>query len=440
MDNYYKLLSLFDGIGCFPLAYSNLIHGLNQHQKFEYESSEIEDYLINILNSNFKNIKQLGDVTKIDFNTYYANSEKPNIITMGTPCTGFSISGKREGFQNIESKLFSEGIRSIEEIQPKYFIWENVFGVLSNNKGNEFIDVLTEFTRIGYNVIWTTYDMKYFGIPQRRRRVYLIGVRNDLQQSKYLKNIDPFGFINRTFSKEISSFQNKINKLYEINEFDNELYYFNRQRSDAFKAEGVASTLAKRDYKSFKDLIIFKNKIRRETPEERLKLQGIPNDWFKNASVSKESSLYRANGMSLPVVENVFESLFLIDKLKYNVNQNFEDLNQHKKNNYYVIDKVEDLKESKIRKEGRLAYSGVITKNENNQFEIHLIDSCKETKDIELFTYPEIKTLKDIFTEDADSKYTLSKKSIEGILRREAESGNTIPQRLRDKIKEIYKI
>ncbi len=440
MEQNYKLLSLFDGIGCFPLAYSNLINGLGNHHNFEYESSEIEDYLINILKGNFNNVNQLGDVSKIDFKNYYNKNNKPEIITMGTPCTGFSISGKREGLENLESKLFSEGIRAIDEIKPKYFIWENVFGVLSNNKGNEFIDVLTEFTRINYNVIWTTYDMKYFGIPQRRRRVYLIGVRNDLEQSKNLKMIDPFGFINRSYSNEIMAFENKINKLYSINEFDNELYYFNRQRSDSFKAEGLASTLAKRDYKSFKDLIIFNNKIRRETPSERLKLQGIPQNWFEKSGVSKESSLYRANGMSLPVVENVFESLSIIDNMKQNINQNFEDLKQHKKNKTYLLNDIQDLKDEKIRKSGKISYSGLITKNDNNQYEIHLIDSCKETKDIVSFDYPEIKTIQDIFTDNPDNKYTLSKKSIDGILRREIESGNALPKRLREKIKEIFKI
>lgn len=440
MDKNYKLLSLFDGIGCFPLAYSNLINGIDNHKNFEYESSEIEDYLVSILNSNFNKVNQLGDVTQIDFKNYYSNKTKPDIITMGTPCTGFSISGKREGFQNIESKLFSEGIRAIDEIKPKYFIWENVFGVLSNNNGNEFIDVLTEFTRINYNVVWTTYDMKYFGIPQRRRRVYLIGIRNDLEQSQQLKNMDIFGFYNRTYSEEIKNFQTKIDKLYSINEFNNELYYFNRQRSDSFKAEGLASTLAKRDYKSFKDLIIFKNKIRRETPSERLKLQGISEDWFKYSGVSKESSLYRANGMALPVVENVFESLQLLDNHDYNRQQQFENLTQHKKNNKYTLESIEKLKQKEVRKQGKISYSGLITKNENGLYEIYLIDSCKETKDIVSFTPPEIKTIQDIFTEDAPDKYVLSKKSIEGILRREIESGNVLPQRLREKIKEIYKI
>lgn len=435
----YKLLSLFDGIGCFPLAYSNLINGKENHQNFDYDSSEIEEHLIRILNSNFKKNNQLGDVTKINFKEYYKEKVKPEIITMGTPCTGFSVSGKGDGLMNIESKLFSEGIRAIEEIKPKYFIWENVFGVLSNNKGNEFIDVISEFTRINYNIVWTTYDMKYFGIPQRRRRIYLIGVRNDLEQSKNLKEIDPFGFINRTFSNKVLDFKNHVNKVYSVSEFNN-LYYFNRQRSDMFKAEGVASTLAKRDYKSFKDLIVLNNKIRRETPKERLRLQGMPDNWFEKADVKKESNLYRSNGMALPVVENVYESLVDIDKNKKRITENFEILMDNKKNKKYKLKSIQDLKDNNIRKQSKLSYSGIITKTESGEYEVYLIDSCHETKDIEYFSVPEIKTLSDIFNEEVSVSYELTNKAILGILRREEESNNELPKRLRDKIKEIYNL
>ena len=81
-----KLLSLFDGIGCFPLALANLLN--IKPEDFSYTSSEIEPYLIDIINKNFPKVKQLGDIEKVDYNSLNAD-----IITMGTPCTGFSVSG-----------------------------------------------------------------------------------------------------------------------------------------------------------------------------------------------------------------------------------------------------------------------------------------------------------------------------------------------------------
>src|SRR5690554_6205509 len=101
-----KMVSLFDGIGCFPLAYANITK--RDYKSFEYYSSEKEQYLIDILNENFKNVKHLGLVEDIDVeNLKHQNIE---VITMGTPCTGFSLSGKRDGLENIESQLFSDGV------------------------------------------------------------------------------------------------------------------------------------------------------------------------------------------------------------------------------------------------------------------------------------------------------------------------------------------
>lgn len=439
-----KMVSLFDGIGCFPLAYANITK--RDYKSFEYYSSEKEQYLIDILNENFKNVKHLGLVEDIDVeNLKHQNIE---VITMGTPCTGFSLSGKRDGLENIESRLFSDGVDVIEKVKPKYFIWENVFGVLSNNKGNDFRFALEAFAKAGYNLVWTTYDSKYFGVPQKRRRVYLIGVRNDLKQGKMLSYIDPFHFEHRRTNFLLKENKAAIDNLYKNNHSVKDgvdVYYFNRQRSDLFKEEGVASTLAKRDYKSFKDLIAYNGIIRRETPRERLRLQGMPDDWFDGVlSKYKDNTLYRANGMTLPVVESVFRTLDEIDNYEFLKSASEKEKNQgrddmlsmvvgNKKSSHQLVDSLLKLK-SYGKDLGRIYYSGLIEWDDNTQkYSVVMFDDCLEC-DYEI-NVDSPKTIADIIDFDVDKKYELTEKSKEGILRRERESGKLLPEKLKEMIK-----
>tara|TARA_B100000700_G_C15059630_1_gene864881 strand:+ start:1891 stop:3177 length:1287 start_codon:yes stop_codon:yes gene_type:complete len=418
-----KLLSLFDGIGCFPLALANILN--IKPEDFKYTSSEIEPYLIDIINKNFPKVKQLGDIEKVNYDSLSAD-----IVTMGTPCTGFSVSGKQDGLKNVESRLFSDGVNVINKVRPKYFIWENVYGVLSNNKGKEFRSVLDAFRDIGYDVVWTTYDTKYFGLPQRRRRIYMIGIKNGINE-----NHNIFSFLERSKEK-LKNKAKKIDKYYENYYFESEdLYYFNRQRSDLFKAEGIASTLAKRDYKSFKDLFVYDNIIKRESPKERLRLQGMPDNWFSNLPKKySDSILYRANGMSLPVVEEIFREIINYDK-EVPESKNKKELLSQEKNKMVKGETAFDIKNKKGLPEGRIAYSGHMRKLSNNNYEYMLIDSCSESPVKDFYQI----SLEDIVDKESGYKYKLSERSIDGILRREAENNKPLPKILREKIKEIYK-
>ena len=449
MIERYRLLSLFDGIGCFPLAYANKV-GIN-HKDLEYESSEIENYLLDILSTNFPKHNQLGNIEEINWNSLYLDKEKANIVTMGTPCTGFSTSGKRDGLENIESRLFVNSVESIKIIKPKYFIWENVFGVLSNNKGMDFREVLKAFKEAGYNLAWTTYNTKYFGIPQKRRRVYMIGVRNDLKQSKILEYIDPFNMINRAFSDDIFAYENMVDKFYEKNSFNlknNKLSYFNRLRSDLFKAEGIAGTQAKRDYKSFRDVFVTNDIIRRETPRERLRFQGMPDYWFDEQYGSYgRSTLYKADGMSLPVVESVFDSLDKIDSFEFirrvENNERYEErekwvktLSSDRKSSYQILGCPSNMMGSNGKKEGKVQYSGIMM-TDGKETELFLTDRCSEAGHI--LKEGDIKSIADIYEGVVDDWYSVTDRSVDGILRRERDSNKKLPEELREAIKRVYK-
>lgn len=195
-------MSLFDGSGGFPLAAS--LCGIEP-----VYAAEVEPYPIAVTKNRFPKMKHLGDVSKVKG----GEIEPVDIITFGSPCQDMSIAGKRAGLKHADmgddettrSGLFLEAIRIIKEMReatngvyPRYAIWENVPGAFSSNRGEDFRTVLEEFIRIkekdavmpavpqagwayadcisgdGWSIAYRVFDAQYWGVPQRRRRIYLV--------------------------------------------------------------------------------------------------------------------------------------------------------------------------------------------------------------------------------------------------------------------------
>lgn len=104
--------------------------------------------------------------------TLYAR--KCDLVVGGSPCQSFSIAGKREGLQG-ESGLMFEYIRAVREVRPRWFLWENVPGALSSEGGEAFRQLLSEMDKLGYGLAWRVLDAQFFGVAQRRRRLFLVG-------------------------------------------------------------------------------------------------------------------------------------------------------------------------------------------------------------------------------------------------------------------------
>lgn len=197
-----KLMSLFDGSGGFPLAAS--LCGIEP-----VYAAEVEPYPIAVTNNRFPKMKHLGDVSKVKG----GEIEPVDIITFGSPCQDMSVAGKRAGLKHTavgdeettRSGLFMEAIRIIKEMRvktngicPRYAVWENVPGAFSSNKGEDFRTVLEEFIKItepdavmpavpqagwayadcisgdGWSIAYRVFDAQYWGVPQCRRRIYLV--------------------------------------------------------------------------------------------------------------------------------------------------------------------------------------------------------------------------------------------------------------------------
>ena len=196
--------SLFDGSGGFPLG--GMLAGIKP-----LWSSEIAPFPIRVTEKRLPGVRHYGDISRLN------GAELPpvDIITFGSPCQDLSIAGKRSGLSGARSSLFFEAIRIIKEMRgvtndkyPRYIVWENVLGALSSNKGEDFRCVLEEIckltdksadvprppkwqtsgTIVGDNssLVWRVLDARFWGVPQRRKRIFLVADLNARGAGKIL--------------------------------------------------------------------------------------------------------------------------------------------------------------------------------------------------------------------------------------------------------------
>ena len=192
MKNELTLGSLFDGSGGFPLG--GMLAGITP-----LWASEIEPFAVRVTTKRLPQMKHYGDVSALNG----ADLPPVDIITFGSPCQDMSIAGKRSGLDGSRSSLFYEAVRIIKEMRcatngkyPRFCVWENVPGAFSSNKGEDFRCVLESLCRVrdetvsvprcekwtnageiladGFSIVWRVLDAQYWGVPQRRKRIYLV--------------------------------------------------------------------------------------------------------------------------------------------------------------------------------------------------------------------------------------------------------------------------
>jgi DNA (cytosine-5)-methyltransferase 1 len=163
-------VSLFAGVGGFDLA-------LERQGVKVVASVEIDKKAQDVLRRHFPNSTIFGDVTGVTGEQLIQAGFNPKrgIITGGFPCQDLSVAGKRAGLQGSRSGLFWEIVRLLNETKAENFILENVPGLLSSNDGADMATVITALDGIGFDVAWRVCDAQFYGVPQRRRRVFIVG-------------------------------------------------------------------------------------------------------------------------------------------------------------------------------------------------------------------------------------------------------------------------
>ncbi len=174
-----KFIDLFAGLGGTRLGFEQACHEKNIQAECVF-TSEIKPYAVEIYQNNFNNEKVHGDITQI----HETEIPKFDFLLGGFPCQAFSTAGKKLGFDDTRGTLFFDLARIIKYHQPMGFLLENVEGLVTHpkkraehNTGKTLEVILNTLTELGYKVDWKVLNSKYFGVPQERKRVYIVGHR-----------------------------------------------------------------------------------------------------------------------------------------------------------------------------------------------------------------------------------------------------------------------
>ena len=275
--------------------------------------AEIEPFPCELLKQKYPAVKNYGDITQYE----KWNIGQFDILVGGTPCQSFSVAGKRGGTADERGALMYAYLGIVEAYRPRWIIWENVPGVLSSNSGYDFTSFLAGLEECGYGWAYRVLDSQYFGVPQRRRRVFVVGHidnRTDLaakvlfEQQGVCGNIAAGSEIQKKTTAAIGKGVN----------------YFRRGGNYKYHKDKKAATLRSSAASDCFDLVLAREKkyIRRLTPLECERLQGVPDNYTqiewrgKPAEQCPDSLRYKAigNSMAVPVMRWIGERIKKINE------------------------------------------------------------------------------------------------------------------------------
>jgi len=313
-----NVLSVCSGIGAPECAWTPL--------GFKFVgASEIEPFPSAVLASHYPDVPNFGDLN--NFDEWNIDDSAISVIVGGTPCVSFSVAGLRRGLDDERGNLSLTFIRLCQRVDPEWIVWENVPGVLSSNSGKDFGAFTGALSEIGYSFAWRVLDAQFFGVPQRRRRVFLVGYRGDwrypaavLFEPQGLRgDIKKSGKAGKDIAPTVvcGSEHSRIgNQRVEA-----EALVLQRMRGFGdYTESNHASALKARDYKDATDLII-QERPRRIMPIEAERLQGFPEDYTKiifRGKFASDSQRYKAlgNSMAVPVLRWIGERILQCDRVE----------------------------------------------------------------------------------------------------------------------------
>ena len=296
--------------------------------------AEIEPFPCELLKQKYPNVKNYGDITQYE----KWNIGQFDILVGGTPCQAFSIAGKRGGTNDIRGQLMYSYLDIVGKYKPQWVIWENVPGVLSSGKGLDFASFLAGLEECGYGWAYRVLDAQYFGVPQRRRRVFVIG-HSDNRTDLAAKVLFEPKSMSRDFKKG-GEIQKEATAI-----IGKGVDYFRRGGNYKYHRDKKAATLRNSASPDCFDLVLANGKkttgtllancgkslwqnnnvsnknIRRLTPLECERLQGFPDNYTqiewkgKPKDQCPDSHRYKAigNSMAVPVMRWIGERIKRIE-------------------------------------------------------------------------------------------------------------------------------
>ena len=326
-----KFYDAFHGIGGFRLGLEAL--------GFEYVGGcENDKYAVESYKNHFGD-GEVSDITKIDPKTL----PDFDLFCAGFPCQAFSIAGNRKGFEDTRGTLFFEIARILKAKKPKYFILENVKGLLSSDKGETMKIIVKTLEELGYGLDWKVLNSKDFGLPQNRERIFIIGKldanlfwRFDWRFKKYEPKV-----LNDILEKDVDEKYFVSDEKWDKRKNSK----FDSAKNSCHTQNDIASTLCARDYKDPKlikvgeigkngqgeriydsngiaqtitgmgggggaktGLYEVKSRVRKLTPRECWRIQGFPDSY---KIIVSDSQAYKqiGNSLSVPVITAIGRNL-----------------------------------------------------------------------------------------------------------------------------------
>jgi len=305
-----KVASFFCGCGGMDLGIQGGFEFLEkQYPKLPYKvvyAVDNDSYAATLYNSNFNHRCETKDVRDINLETI----PEHDVLIGGFPCQSFSISAQnppRLGYKDDRGMLFFEMVKVLKEYKPRFFIAENVKGLLSANKGKAFSLIISEFEKAGYHVKFKLVDTSEYGIPQKRQRVFIVGFK---LYEDYLN----FSF---PIPTTLNGSKVKLKSVIDFSAHENEKWFFSQKAVDGMlrvkekmnkgrsqdldqPCNTISSHLSKVSLNSTDPVLKIKERYRRFTPREAANIQSFPTNFVLD-SVS-ENRQYRAIGNAVPPV------------------------------------------------------------------------------------------------------------------------------------------
>ncbi|MDK4575471.1 DNA cytosine methyltransferase [Kingella kingae] len=314
MNEKLKVVSLFCGCGGSDLGLLGGFEYLGQtYPQLPFEivyALDFDKFAVQTYNTNFEHPAVCDDVKNLDISLL----DDFDVLLGGFPCQSFSTLNPSKDTNDARANLYKELVKVLQIKQPKYFIFENVKGLMTLQKGEILKKVLMEFEQAGYDVQYKLLLASHFGIPQKRERIFMVGIRKDLAQY--------YVFPNETHAEQPNLYQQpfvKLEKIIKELAIDNPKYYFsekavlgmknaknNMKRGLYQDLQGqcltITAHLAKTSLNSRDPVLLVdaqKELYRRFTPREAAGIQSFPENFQFPVS---DIQAYRQIGNAIPPV------------------------------------------------------------------------------------------------------------------------------------------
>jgi DNA (cytosine-5)-methyltransferase 1 len=304
-------VSLFAGVGGFDLAFERAGAKV-------VASVEIDKKCQDVLAKHFPQSKIFGDIQGVNGGEFIAAGFEPStgIISGEFPCQDLSVGGKQKGLSGARSGLFWEICRILDETKAQSFVLENVGGLLSSNNGRDMRTVINALNERGYGIGWRCFDSQYFGVAQRRKRIFIVGFLGD--RGERASEILAFEEGRRRYFGTRGKEQPRIAVGSPKRTANDLIHTFSKAR----RAQSVDDyeTWVERDFTNTlnafdnatevraTELVISQGRVRRLMPIEMERLQGFPDNWTDGQA---DSNRYKqmGNAVTVPVAQWIIERM-----------------------------------------------------------------------------------------------------------------------------------